>query len=67
MKSKVKVSRLENPYHAGDWHDPVLKWTVTGPNNERQDFSTKKDALLYAKCRRNSASFKEAGDKYLIA
>jgi hypothetical protein len=64
---KVTVSKLDTPYKAGDWHDPAFKWTVRGPGTERQDFSNKKNAMLYAKLRRNSASQTEAGNKYVRA
>jgi hypothetical protein len=68
MKTKrpiVKVSKLDVPYASGDWHDPPIKWKVTGPDAERQDFSTKKDATKYARIRRNSPDAKTAENEYV--
>jgi hypothetical protein len=64
MSSKILVSRLERTEHSGDWHDSPLKWQVVGPGTEVQKFFTKKNALLYAKIRRNSKDFNEACRKY---
>lgn len=62
--AKVKVSKLERPYHSGDWHDAPLKWTVQGPGAEVQDFSRKADAEEYAKLRRRNTAA-EASRKFI--
>ena len=50
----IVAEKLDSPIHAGDWHDPALRWVVKGPNDEKQHFTTKRDANLYKKCRVNS-------------
>lgn len=57
---KLTITRLERPEHCGDWHDKPLRWVVTGA--EIQKFSTKKDAMLWARSRRKAASFKMTAD-----
>lgn len=64
---KVVVLPLARPIHSGDWHDAPSKWQAVGPGTEVQQFSTKKDAMLYAKIRRHAKTFKEACDKYVLA
>ena len=44
---KITIQKIQ-PYHSGDWHDPMLKWEVTD-GKLKQHFSTKKEALSYAK------------------
>ena len=45
------VEKLPNGVCVGDWHDRPLHWLVrTGL--ERQLFATRRDASLYAQCRR---------------
>jgi hypothetical protein len=61
----LRIEKLETPEHAGDWHDPLLRWIVLGPGNEAQKFSSKKEAALYARIRRSSASFSEATNRYV--
>jgi hypothetical protein len=57
MKIKgIKVTRLGQVEHQGDWHDTPLRWQVTGPAAELQKFSTKAEAMTYAKIRRSTAS-----------
>ncbi|AKF13639.1 hypothetical protein PHIN3_376 [Sinorhizobium phage phiN3] len=65
--TKIVVSKLAREIHDGDWHDAPLRWQVAGPGAEIQNFSTKKDALLYAKLRRKAKSFQEASDMYRVA
>ena len=60
---KLTISKLATPVRCGDWHDRPLKWEVNGA--EKQLFATKKDALLWAKIRRHSASFLETFDKFV--
>jgi len=68
MKHKVTVQKLEHPTHQGDWHDPIGRWSVTGPAAEFQTgFPTRREAELYAKCRRNASSFNEAGTAFTNA
>jgi len=52
MKVTVTVSKLARPQYSGDWHDKPLRWSVDGPRSECQKFSTKQDALQYARIRR---------------
>ena len=57
---KTKIEKLANPESWGDWHDRPMRWVVRtefaiGPS-ELQKFQTKKDALLYARIRRASAT-----------
>lgn len=59
---QLTVSKLPRPEHCGDWHDRPLRWIVTGA--EIQKFSTKRDAQQWAKCRRGSASFTEACNRW---
>ena len=65
LRGQVKVARMGHIEHHGDWHDKPCKWEVIGPNTERQVFSTRKDAELYAKCRRNSESFMDGQRKWM--
>ena len=46
---------VEAAFVPGDWHDKPLKWEVKGPAAEVQNFSTKANAIMYAKIRRHSA------------
>lgn len=55
MNANIIVSRLPQPEHAGDWHDKPLRWSVDGPREECQKFSTRKDAEAYARIRRRSS------------
>lgn len=63
----ITVTKLERPEPAGDWHDKPMWWVVNGPGTECQKFQTKKNALLYARLRRNSTSAFEAGRRYCEA
>jgi hypothetical protein len=65
MKPKVTVSRLAHVEHHGDWHDKPTKWQAVGPvradgSTEVQKFATRAGAELYAKCRRNASSERDA-------
>ena len=62
-----RIEKLETPEHDGDWHDKPLRWIVLGPREEAQKFTTKKDAALWARIRRSSASFNEATNRYVAA
>ena len=64
-KIQFEISKLANPEHQGDWHDKPLRWVVTGP--EVQKFSTKKEALLWVKIRRNSLDFRSAVNAFVAA
>jgi len=60
------IERLPHPEHHGDWHDKPVRWAVrTG--TELQKFSTKKDALLYRRCRREAGSEAAATRAYVDA
>jgi hypothetical protein len=61
----VTVTRLDVPIHEGDWHDKPLRWTVRGPASEVQNFSTKKEALHWARIRRACPDFRAAVRQYL--
>lgn len=63
---QITVSQLPALIHEGDWHDRPLKWVATGPGDEHQNFSTKKDAMRFATLRRRSASFSEASRKFVL-
>lgn len=60
----IQVRRLDRPQYEGDWHDAPLKWTVIGPSSEVQNFETRKNAELYARLRRRTASMNEAARAY---
>ena len=60
----ITVTRLDQPYHSGDWHDKPLAWAVDGPGLEVQHFSTRKNAELYARCRRKASGMNEASNLY---
>lgn len=47
-RGELKVSRLA-PIHVGDWHDPPIRWKVSG-NGFVQHFCTKRQATSYASC-----------------
>lgn len=64
---QIQVQQLATEIHDGDWHDKPLRWTVQGPASEVQNFSTKKDAMKYASCRRKSADFNAATTAFLKA
>lgn len=69
---KTAIARLPRPERCGDWHDKPLRWSVTStvPGQEKaefQKFATRKDAELYARIRRRSASFNEALKAYVAA
>lgn len=57
---KITVSALDVPRHTGDWHDKPARWQAVGPGDELQIFSTKKDALKYATCRRRTDNATDA-------
>jgi hypothetical protein len=61
-----RIEKLETPEQDGDWHDKLLRWIVLGPANEGQKFPTKKEAALYARIRRSSASQLEAISRYAV-
>jgi len=61
----ITISPLAKPIYSGDWHDKPLRWSVDGPNTEVQQFSTKKDATLYRRIRRQSASLLEASNRFV--
>ena len=65
QKIKVRVDHMNTPRHEGDWHDKPLKRRAFGPGDELQLFSTKKEATLYARCRRASADAQQAQRNYL--
>jgi hypothetical protein len=65
--AKITVTKMEKPEQSGDWHDQPVRWQVNGPKTEVQKFSTKADATLYARLRRNSSDFNEASEAYLRA
>lgn len=60
-----RVSCLLRPYRDGDWHDPLTRYSVQGPGNEVQEFSTLKDANKYASIRRRAKDQREAGNLYV--
>lgn len=64
MTKAINILKLAAPIHDGDWHDAPLKWQVAGPGDERQNFATKKNAMLYAKIRRGAKDFVEASRIY---
>ena len=64
-RPKVNIARLERPVHAGDWHDAPSRWEAAGPANERQIFSTRKEAEKYARIRRRSADFTTAVNTFI--
>jgi hypothetical protein len=63
-KTQITIEKMERAERAGDWHDAPLRWIVKGPLAEAQKFSTKAEATLYARLRRNN-SFSEALRKYI--
>jgi hypothetical protein len=65
MQATIQIERLETPEHAGDWHDKPLRWIVKGPREEAQKFSTAKDASVYARIRRHSATQAEAINSFV--
>lgn len=65
MTSQITVSQMPFPKHEGDWHDRPLRWTVNGPANEVQNFSTKKDAMKFASLRRRSTDYSTASRQFL--
>jgi hypothetical protein len=43
--NEITITKLERfDYSQGDWHDAPLRYSVNGPGNECQKFSTKKNA-----------------------
>jgi hypothetical protein len=62
---KITIAKLATEIHDGDWHDAPLRWQVAGPGTEIQNFSTKKDAMLYARIRRKSDSWQAASTQYV--
>lgn len=53
MQNSPTIHRLACPVHCGDWHDKPLKWQVNWPGHQLspngQRFSTKKDAITFAR------------------
>lgn len=58
--STITITKLPSPEHSGDWHDKPLNWLASGPDKEAQKFSTKKDALHYARIRHACGTQAEA-------
>lgn len=61
---KITVTSTAAVY-CGDWHDKPLRWKATGPGDEVQLFSTKRDATAYASIRRKSANFQTASAAFV--
>jgi hypothetical protein len=64
--NKVTITKLEHAEHWGDWHDPLIRWSVNGPGTECQKFCTKREAQRYATTRRHSDSQADAINVWLI-
>jgi len=60
----MNIVKLDRAIRDGDWHDKPLRWQVSGPGREVQNFSTKKDALLYRAIRRSSSNAQIAQRAY---
>ena len=60
----IIISKMDRPERAGDWHDAKLKWQARGPGQELQKFPRKKDAVAYARIRRDCGSSVEAINAY---
>lgn len=61
---KITISRIK-PEAQGDWHDKLLRWSVSGPAGELQKFPTRKEAQRYKSIRFRSYDQKIAMDKYV--
>lgn len=61
---KIRIEKLATPYRDGDWHDPLLKWSVIGPGTEVQNFYTKANAMKYKRARKQCNSWQEAASLY---
>lgn len=64
---KIKLEKLPVSIQSGDWHDPLMRWAVIGPGNERQHFAFKRAANLYKKCRKSAVTQEEAVKIYCLA
>lgn len=64
---KLTVNKLDRSEMMGDWHDKPLRWFVSGMASGIQKFSTKKEALEYAKIRRHVATDLEAFRAFIAA
>jgi hypothetical protein len=60
---KPQVTKLVHPIHCGDWHDKPLRWNVIC-GSKNQMFSTKKDAVLYARIWRRAGDEMTAINEY---
>lgn len=67
MNANITIERLPRPEHQGDWHDKPLRWIATVKGSV-QKFSTKREAITWARCRNLCANDNEAfnmwRDKY---
>jgi hypothetical protein len=63
--NEILIKRLPTIEHHGDWHDRPIRWSVVGPGNELQKFSTRKEAEEYRRVRLRSATFAEAVKNYV--
>ncbi len=67
LRMNMKIVKLDRAIRDGDWHDKPLRWQVSGPGSEVQNFSTKKDALLFKSLRRRSAGQQDAIRNFIEA
>jgi hypothetical protein len=63
----IKISKLDRPVHAGDWHDKPLRWEVTSdaPWVHRQLMTTRKQARQWASCLRMAGTWVGATNLFL--
>ena len=62
---KIIITKLDCPEYYGDWHDKSLRWLVNSKGVEEiQKFSTKKDAILWAKLLRKHGKFETINEVF---
>lgn len=65
MTDSITITKLSTPIREGDWHDKPLRWLVSGPAQEMQNFSTKRNATRYRTLRRKAGTITEAINAYV--
>ena len=65
-KRQFTVERLPRPEHYGDWHDKPCRWVAKCESDPcfTQKFSTKKNAITWARIAKTAATFNDAQADY---
>ncbi len=60
----IVIQKREQVMYDGAWRDPALSWAVKGPNEEQQNFRTKRHAEIYRRCRLKAENWSDASNMF---